>query len=92
LFVAAFQVALVLGAPWGEYTPGGGTSGLLPASGQTVAALSCLLSILMAGAILARAGEGPLTDLGGAPTWTLTNPAKVPPRKGLGALDGHNPA
>ena len=63
LFVAAFQVALVLGAPWGEYTQGGGTSGSLPASGRTVAAVSCLLSILMAGAILARAGDGPLRRL-----------------------------
>lgn len=63
LFVAAFQVALVLGAPWGEFTQGGGTSGSLPASGRTVAALACLLSILMAGAILARAGEGPLRRL-----------------------------
>jgi hypothetical protein len=63
LFVAAFQVALVLGAPWGEYTQGGGTSGALSASGRIVAAVSCLLSILMAGAILARAGEGPMRRL-----------------------------
>ena len=48
LLVAAFQVALVLGAPWGEYTQGGGTGGALAGSGRIVAAVSCLLSILMA--------------------------------------------
>jgi hypothetical protein len=63
LLVAAFQVALVLGAPWGQYTQGGGTSGELATSGRILAAVSCLLLILMAGAILARAGEGPLRRL-----------------------------
>jgi len=63
LLVAAFQVALVLGAPWGRYTQGGGTSGALAASGRIFAAVSCLLAILMAGAILARAGVGPLRRL-----------------------------
>ena len=57
--VAAFQAALVFGAPWGEYTQGGGTSGALAASGRVLAAISCVLLIVMAGAILARAGEGP---------------------------------
>jgi hypothetical protein len=63
LLVAAFQVALVLGAPWGEYTQGGATGGALAASGRIIAAVACLLSILMAAAILARAGEGPLRRL-----------------------------
>jgi hypothetical protein len=61
--VAAFQAALVFGAPWGEYTQGGGTSGALAGSGRVVAAASCVLLIIMAGAILARAGEGPLRRL-----------------------------
>ena len=61
--VAAFQAALVIGAPWGEYTQGGGTSGALASSGRLFAAVSCVLSIVMAGAILARAGEGPLQRL-----------------------------
>ena len=60
LIVAAFQAALVFGAPWGEYTQGGGTRGALTFSGRLIAAVSCVLSIVMAGAILARAGEGPL--------------------------------
>jgi hypothetical protein len=63
LIVAAFQAALVFGAPWGEYTQGGGTSGALTSSGRLFAAVSCVLSIVMAGAILARAGEGPLQRL-----------------------------
>ena len=58
--VATFHAALVLGAPWGEATQGGATAGTLPASGRLVAALSCVLSIAMAGAILARVGRGPL--------------------------------
>ena len=57
LLVAAFQLALVLGAPWGEYTQGGATGGALAPSGRIIAAVSCLVSILMTGAILARAGE-----------------------------------
>jgi hypothetical protein len=52
-----------LGAPWGEYTQRGGTSGALASSGRLFAAVSCVLSIVMAGAILARAGEGPLQRL-----------------------------
>ena len=61
--VAAFQAALVIGAPWGEYTKGGGTSGALASPGRLFAAVSCVLWIVMAGAILARAGEGPLQRL-----------------------------
>ena len=52
-----------LRGPWGEYTQGGGTSGALAASGRVLAAISCVLLIVMAGAILARAGEGPLGRL-----------------------------
>lgn len=58
--IAAFHAVLVLGAPWGEYTQGGATSGTLTASGRTVAAVSCALSLTMAAAILGRVGRGPL--------------------------------
>lgn len=58
--IAGFHAALVLGAPWGEYTQGGGTTGTLAPSGRIVAAASCVLSIAMAGAILSRVGQGPL--------------------------------
>ena len=61
--VAAFQAALLLGAPWGEYTQGGGTSGTLTTSGRIAAAVSCVLALGMAGAILSRVGRGPLRRL-----------------------------
>ena len=63
--VAAFQVALVFGAPWGAYTQGGGTDGALDTSGRVVAAVSCAILLLMAAAILARVREGPLKDAPG---------------------------
>ncbi len=58
--VVLFQVALVFGAPWGAYTQGGSVHGPLPASGRAVAALSAGLLMLMAGAVLARVGLGPM--------------------------------
>jgi hypothetical protein len=58
--IAAFHAALVLGAPWGEVTQGGTTSGSLGTSGRIVAAVSCVLSLVMAGAVVARVGQGPL--------------------------------
>jgi len=65
LGVAAFQVALVVGAPWGAYTQGGETEEALDTSGRVVAAVSCAILLVMAGAILARVGEGPLKDAPG---------------------------
>ena len=58
--IAAFQVALVLGAPWGAYTQGGRTDGALDTSGRVFAAISCAVLLVMAAAILARVREGPL--------------------------------
>jgi hypothetical protein len=58
--IAAFHAALVLGAPWGEYTQGGASTGPLTTSGRLTAAGSCVLSIAMAAAILGRVGRGPL--------------------------------
>ena len=63
--VATFQVALVVGAPWGAYTQGGETDGALDASGRVVAAMSCAIVLLMAAAILARVREGPLKNAPG---------------------------
>jgi hypothetical protein len=60
--IAAFQVALVFGAPWGAYTQGGETEGALDSSGRALAAASCAILLLMAAAILARAHEGPLKN------------------------------
>ena len=63
--VAAFQLALVFGAPWGVYTQGGGTDGALDASGRALAGVSCVILLVMAAAILARVGEGPLKNTPG---------------------------
>lgn len=58
--VVLFQWALALGAPWGEYTQGGGTVGTLPVSGRVMAVVSSMVLLVMAAGLLARAGEGPL--------------------------------
>lgn len=63
--IAAFQVALVFGAPWGAYTQGGETEGTLDTSGRVLAAVSCVLLLVMAAAILARVREGPLKNAPG---------------------------
>jgi hypothetical protein len=63
--VAAFQVTLVFGAPWGAYTQGGRTEGALDSSGRMFAAVSCVLLLMMAVAILARVREGPLKQAPG---------------------------
>ena len=63
--VAAFQVALVFGAPWGAYTQGGRTDGALETSGRVLAAVSCTILLVMAVAILARVREGPLKNAPG---------------------------
>ena len=63
--VAAFQIALVFGAPWGVYTQGGETEGALDTSGRVVAAVSCAILLVMAAAMLARVGEGPLKNAPG---------------------------
>ena len=64
--IAAFQVALVVGAPWGAYTQGGETEGPLDTSGRVLAAVSCAILLVMTAAILARAHEGPLKNARGA--------------------------
>ncbi|MGH3043541.1 MAG: hypothetical protein ACRDM2_02325 [Gaiellaceae bacterium] len=63
--LAAFQVALVFGAPWGAYTQGGETEGALDTSGRVFAAVSCVILLVMATAILARVREGPLKNAPG---------------------------
>jgi len=51
-----FQVALVLGAPWGHLTLGGRYSGRLPGRMRGFAAFSALLIALFAAMVLSRAG------------------------------------
>ncbi len=58
--VILFQVLLVFGAPWGEFTQGGQEVGALPSSGKAAAGLSAVVLIAMALGLLARADIGPL--------------------------------
>ena len=59
LGVVAFQVALVAGAPWGEYTMGGRNTGRLPRSLRVGAAVSAVIMLAQAGHYLAQAGVIP---------------------------------
>lgn len=63
--VIGFQVALILGAPWGRITQGGQVDGPLPLSGRIVAAVSIVLLVGMALAVLSADGRWP-----GWPSWT----------------------
>jgi hypothetical protein len=56
--VCAFQIALVLGAPWGSITQGGFDTGALETQGRVTAAVSAVLLFAMAQITLAVDGEG----------------------------------
>ena len=56
IIVSMFQLALVLGAPMGEYTLGGQTQGKLSAKLRVVSAISLLLNLAIAGHYLAQTG------------------------------------
>jgi hypothetical protein len=63
LGVLAFQIALVAGAPWGEYTMGGQNKGTLPTQLRMGAAVSAVIMLAQAGHYLAQAGVlSPLLD------------------------------
>ena len=59
LGVFAFQIALVAGAPWGEYTMGGQNKGILPTQLRIGAAVSAVIMLAQAGHYLAQAGVLP---------------------------------
>ncbi|TDP62740.1 hypothetical protein [Roseateles toxinivorans] len=54
--VSAFQVALAMGAPWGEFTLGGRWRGRLPMKVRVIPLVSLLLLLCFGAVILARAG------------------------------------
>lgn len=54
--VAAFQLALTLGAPWGEYAMGGAVSGALPPALRAAALFQALLWVVFTCIVLSRAG------------------------------------
>ncbi len=64
--VIGFQIALIVGAPWGHLTQGGQRQGPLPVSGRTVAGLSIPLLLLMGASIASIAGLPPHL-----PAWTI---------------------
>jgi hypothetical protein len=54
--VAAFQLALVAGAPWGEYTMGGAFPGALPPRMRAAALGSAVLLVAFGAIVALRAG------------------------------------
>lgn len=56
LGVCIFQLALILGAPWGEFTLGGKWRGVLPARTRWMPLLSLLLMVGMAAIVLTASG------------------------------------
>lgn len=63
-----FQLALALGAPWGEYAMGGSFPGVFPTPMRVAAAVQAVLLAAMAGLMLSRAGIA-LPQWLGAPGW-----------------------
>ncbi|MEJ2000828.1 MAG: hypothetical protein P8X77_05465 [Maritimibacter sp.] len=59
LGVIGFQIALTLGAPWGQFTQGGIYPGVLPLPGRIVAATSIIVLTGMALAMLSASGSWP---------------------------------
>ena len=62
--VVAFQLALALGAPWGEYAMGGAVRGRYPPALRVVAVVQAVLLAVLAFIVLGDAGMGPLTGVG----------------------------
>jgi hypothetical protein len=68
--VVVFQVALVLGAPWGAYAMGGTFPGRLPATMRVAALVQAALLGAMAVIVLSRAGLIPTSWIGAFP-WLI---------------------
>ena len=56
VIVITFQLALALGAPWGEYAMGGAYPGQMPPALRLAALVQAALLFLLAAVILSRAG------------------------------------
>ena len=54
--VALFQLALALGAPWGEYTMGGRFPGKLPLKMRIAALIQIIILLVLAFIVLIRSG------------------------------------
>lgn len=66
LGVIGFQVALILGAPWGRLTQGGQVDGALPLAGRIIAVMSIAILAAIALAFLSFEGYWP-----NWPRWTV---------------------
>jgi len=63
VLVAAFQVALALGAPWGEYAYGGSRVGKLPIGFRINSVVAAVVMVAISGHYLAQLGVfTPLLD------------------------------
>lgn len=67
--VILFQVAMILGAPWGHLTQGGFHPGVLPVQQRVMAGASSFLMAGMAFVILSRAGVLARHGWTGAAIW-----------------------
>lgn len=56
LFVIMFHFALILGAPWGEYTMGGEIKGVLPPKRRLAAGVQVIILIIFALVAFTRSG------------------------------------
>ncbi len=56
LVAVGFQVALALGAPWGEYAMGGANRGRLPPAMRIAALVQAIILSILALGVLQRAG------------------------------------
>jgi hypothetical protein len=74
LLVTAFQVALISGAPWGEYAFGGQNKGVLPRNLRIGSAITSFLYLGIAGHYLAQLGIFPKLlspDLNQVANWVI---------------------
>ena len=74
LLVTCFQIALISGAPWGEYAFGGRIQGVLPRNLRIGSALTSLIYLGIAGHYLAQLGVFPKllgNDLNQAANWAI---------------------
>lgn len=72
-FVVGFQLALALGAPWGELAMGGKFSGRLPPAMRIAALVQIVLLVFIALIVLTRAGVilGEFSSLSKSLIWAV---------------------
>jgi hypothetical protein len=68
--VVEFQIALALGAPWGEFAMGGSNPGQYPPALRVAAVVQALLIAFVAAVVLSRAGVA-LPRLARASRWLI---------------------